>query len=155
MSAFEQVTMLHTSCLQNDPRLAPVGRGDIAAILVTPITIEGPPGAGTIRLNPGDVLLGRHHVFDIRDAISVHAGGQVLDSRLRLGVSLVLGLPPNPGAGGPLAATARADIDHWLGRHTAFAFWPGETADSAAEGFFDGVARSWAARNQTQATARP
>lgn len=144
------VVSFHTHCLQEDVGLVPSGPGAFAAILRDEFRIHGPGDAGMVRLPAGTPLLGAAHVDSLSNAVHDHLHGAITDSDLRLGVALFIGQEPHEGLDHPLAAVVRDKIDCWLGANTAFIFWPGPSGKAVPEtnGFFAGVARSWAARNQ-------
>lgn len=143
----------HTHCLQQDATLVPPGPGAFAAILRIEFRIHGPGDAGVISLPAGTPLLGSAHVDSLSRAVHGHLHGDVTASDLRLGVAMFIGREPGEGIDHPFEAIVRAEIDSWLGANTAFVFWPrvSGVADAKADGFFAGVARSWASRNGRQA----
>lgn len=144
------VVSFHTHCLQEDASLVPPGPGAFAAILRAEFRIHGPDNVGVIRLPAGTPLLGSAHVDSLSNAVHDHLHGAITGSDLRLGVALFIGHEPREGFDHPLASVVRDDINGWLGANTAFVFWPGPSGKAApkGDGFFAGVARSWAARNQ-------
>lgn len=150
------VTILHTDCLQHDMSVAPSGQGALAVVLRREIHIQSPCGHESICLPTWTPLLGIAQVDDLNDAVRRHLCGGVTASDLRLGVSLLTGHDPSVRPDHPDAALARSDIDDWLGQHTAFLFWPRTGSESAVEeGFFAGVARSWASQTLPLAGTYP
>lgn len=136
----------HTSCLQDDMALVPPGPGALAVVLRSEFRIRSPYDVEAICLPPGTPLLGLAQVESLSDAVRHHLYGSSVRSDLRLGVALFLGHDPALDSDHPSADAVCADIDSWLGENTAFIFWPrrGDTAGINEEGFFAGVARSWA-----------
>lgn len=144
------VVSFHTHCLQEDASLVPPGPGAFAAILRAEFRIHGLTDGETIRLPAGTPLLGSAHVDSLSIAVHGHLYGAIAESDLRLGVAVFIGHEPHEGFDHPLASVIRDDIDRWLGANTAFVFWPGPSGEAVpkVDGFFAGIARSWAARNQ-------
>jgi len=136
----------HTNCLQDDMAVVPPGPGAFAVVLRSEFRIQSPYDAEVICLPAGTPLLGLAQVESLSDAVRLHLYGSSAGSDLRLGVALFLGHDPALGSDHPSADAVCADIDRWLGENTAFIFWPcrGDTAGINQEGFFAGVARSWA-----------
>lgn len=149
MTGHASVTLLHTDCLQADVTLIPPGPGAFAVVLDVEVTIQSPFDTETISLPEGTPLLGIAQVEDLAEAAHLHLRGGLMDSDLRLGVALLLGHHPAEDVDDLRGATVRADIDGWLGKNTAFIFWPrmGDPAGGVEDGLFAGVARSWAAQN--------
>lgn len=142
------VVSFHTQCLQEDAALVPPGPGAFAAILRSEFRIHG-QDFGTIRLPPGTPLLGSPHVNSLRNAVHGHLCGALTDSDLRLGIAVFIGHEPHEGFDHPLASVIRDEIDGWLGANTAFLFWPGPPGQAVpkVDGYFSGLSRFWAARN--------
>lgn len=142
------VVSFHTHCLQEDAALVPHGPGAFAAILRIEFRIHGPGDVGVISLPAGTPLLGSAYVDSLSRAVHGHLHGDITDSDLRLGVALFIGREPGEGIDHPFEDIIRAEIDGWLGANTAFVFWPDASgvADARVDGFFAGVARSWASR---------
>lgn len=142
----ESPVLYHGSCLQEDIAMVPAGPGTFAVVLRNEFRVHSPYDDEEIFLPVGTPLLGKAQVDSLGHAVNRHLFGTIAESDLRLGVALLLGLEPVEGADHPQAAEIRADIDKWLGENTAFVFWPrpGSTAGVREDGFFAGVARSWA-----------
>ena len=143
------VTLLHTDCLQADVALTPPGPGAFAVVLVVEVTIQSPFNTETICLPEGTPLLGIAQVNDLAEAADLHLRGELMDSDLRLGVAMLLGHHPAEHVDDSGSAMVRAAVDDWLGKNTAFIFWPrpGDPDKSGEDGLFAGMARSWAAQN--------
>ncbi len=144
----KSVASYHTSCLQDDMAVVPRGPGAFAVVLRSEFRIHSPYDAEAICLPVGTPLLGRAQVDSLSDEVHRHLHGSIAGSDLRLGVALFLGHNPEEGDDGLSAAIVRASINNWLGANTAFFFWPrtGTSAPVEQDGFFAGVARSWASR---------
>lgn len=144
------VISFHTHCLQDDGSLLPSGPGAFAAVLRSEFRIHGFDDVGTIRLPAGTPLVGSPHVESLSDAVHGHLYGAIIDSDLRLGITVFIGREPREGFDHPLASVIRDEIDGWLGANTAFLFWPGPPGQAVpkVDGFFAGISRSWAARNK-------
>ena len=146
MKSLNPVILLHTDCLQDDVASAPSGPGAFAVVLRRDIVIHSPLDTETICLPEGTPLLGMAQVIDLAEVVHQHLHGSLIESELRLGVALLLGRHPAEHVDGLGTAMVRANINDWLGKNTAFIFWPrmGDPDGVGAEGFFAGVARSWA-----------
>ena len=149
MTSQTPVTLLHTDCLQADVALIPPGPGAFAVVLDLEVTIQSPFDTETIRLPEGTPLLGIAQVEDLPEAVHRHLRGGLMDSDLRLGVALLLGQHPAEHVDDLGSAMVRVYVDDWLGKNTAFIFWPrpGDPDKSGEDGLFAGMARSWAAQN--------
>ncbi|CAN5184288.1 hypothetical protein BH09PSE1_BH09PSE1_15730 [soil metagenome] len=147
MKSQTPVTLLHTDCLQADVALIPPGPGAFAVVLDVEVTIKSPFNTETICLPEGTPLLGIAQVEDLAEAAHRHLHGSLMDSDLRLGVALLLGHHPAEHVDD--RGSARTNVDDWLGKNTAFIFWPqtGNPAVAGEDGLFAGIARSWATQN--------
>lgn len=118
-------------------------------VLDVEVTIQSPFNTETICLPEGTPLLGVAQVNDLAEAAYRHLRGGLMDSDLRLGVALLLGHHPAEHVDDLGSAMILAAVDDWLGKNTAFIFWPrtGDPAGVGEDGLFAGIARSWATQN--------
>lgn len=140
----------HAGCLRQR-EIAP-GPGEVIVVLREPIRLEGRLNADDetrlIGLNPGMILHADAHVDCVREAIDLHLNGPMLQSEVRFGAGILLGIDAEMH--GVVSAPAERErlVDRWLDRHALFVFqyWTDggpPTFSPPVSGLLNGVIAHW------------
>ena len=149
----------HTSGLRQE-QIEPVA-GHLMVILRKPITLTGhdPDLEVSVQfhLKAGDVLYAQADLPDVPDAVDHHLHGTVLQSEVRFGAGILLGLEPAMRHLTPLGPIQENRIDEWLDRYTVFVIADARPDYPACVGqrpvgLFDGIRHHWITHWDAQRT---